>query len=281
MTERQKKEILRIASLLDDPDETTALNAMAELLDREDELGDVPAELHESRDPLMRRRIHQLEAALLLRRRRKYFLSRLCSPKTDFADLLVDVHLQWFDNDCRPEIEASLAGFFCRAMSKKLVSLEDIAAFMTGENLAAEPDTTLKPELYCIGSILSEHTGAASLLAGLAVRVSGGENGPFRVGRVLDDFAVCDRRNRIMLPARNWRIFPPRDPKEITWWNTRNILRLASSNLFSAAVNGDSFRYILTIAQALTGTGDDRILDYFPYPYHPADDPPNGGPPER
>ncbi|MBQ9500691.1 MAG: hypothetical protein IJU70_00895 [Lentisphaeria bacterium] len=273
----ENPELLRIASLLDDPDENTALNAMAELLAREDELGSVPGLLHESKDPLMRRRVHQLEAALLLRRRRKYFLSRLCSPGVDFLDLLVDVHLQWFDNDSRPEIEASVAAFCHRAAQKHLCSLEDIASFMTGENITAEPETTLKPELYCIGSILSEHSGAASVLAALACRVSGGENGPFFPAYILDDFAVCDGKNRILLPERSWRIIGGIDPKIIVPWDMRNILRLASSNLFSAAVNSDSFRYILTIAQSLSGTGDDRILDFLPYPYHPADDPPHNG----
>ena len=270
----ENPEILRVASLLDDPDENTALNAMAELLAREDELGDVPGLLHESKDPLMRRRVHQLEAALLLRRRRKYFLSRLCSPDVDFFDLLVDVHLQWFDNDSRPEIEAAAAAFYRRAAGKHLNSLEDIAAFMTAENMTAEPDTTLKPEIYCIGSILSEHNGAASVLAALACRVSGGENGPFFPAYVLDGFAVCDGHDRILLPERSWRIIGGCDPKNIVPWDMRNILRLASSNLFSAAVNSDSFRYILTVAQSLSGTGDDRILDFLPYPYHPADDPP-------
>ena len=274
----ENSEILRIASLLDDPDENTALNAMAELLAREDELGDVPGLLHESEDPLMRRRIHQLEAALLLRRRRKYFLTRLCSSDIDIFDLLVDVHLQWFDNDSRPEIEAAAAAFFRRAAQKHLDTLEDIAAFMTGENMTAEPETTLKPELYCIGSILSEHNGAGSILSVLSCRVAGGENGPFFPAYVLDGFAVCDGHDRILLPERSWRIIGGCDAKNIVPWDMRNILRLASSNLFSAAVNSDSFRYILTIAQSLSGTGDDRILDFLPYPYHPADDSPRGEP---
>ena len=44
----------------------------------------------------------------------------------------------------------------------------------------------------------------------------------------------------------------------------RNI---SAEELFSAAVNSDSFRYILTLAQALNGTNSDEVLLDLPYPY--------------
>ena len=50
-------EIGYLLSLLDDEDESIAVDAMAELLQREDELGDALAELQESPNPLFRRRI--------------------------------------------------------------------------------------------------------------------------------------------------------------------------------------------------------------------------------
>ena len=56
------------------------------------------------------------------------------------------------------------------------------------------------------------------------------------------------------------------------------LLHFASTTLFSAAVNSDSFRYVLTIAQALSGTEGDESLDYMPYPYYPADDDPEETP---
>ena len=49
-------EIGYLLSLLDDEDESIAVDAMAELLQREDELGDALAELQESPNPLFRRR---------------------------------------------------------------------------------------------------------------------------------------------------------------------------------------------------------------------------------
>ena len=46
--------------------------------------------------------------------------------------------------------------------------------------------------------------------------------------------------------------------------------KFVSMMLFSAAVNSDSFRYVLTIGQAVSGLPDDEVLSYLPYPYRPA-----------
>jgi len=43
-------DILHIASMLDDEDENVGVNLLAQLMDRADELGDLPAQLQESRN---------------------------------------------------------------------------------------------------------------------------------------------------------------------------------------------------------------------------------------
>ena len=92
-------DIKRLASLLDDPDESVAISAMAELLNREPELGDLPAELQESSNPLMRRRAHQLQSALTMIRRRRYLAALLRSNEINCLEGLIQIHLQWYDND--------------------------------------------------------------------------------------------------------------------------------------------------------------------------------------
>ena len=81
MAELTPIDIRRLASLLDDPDEVVAIGAMAELLNREGELGELPAELQESTSPLMRRRVHQLQSALTMIRRRRRISALLRWPQ--------------------------------------------------------------------------------------------------------------------------------------------------------------------------------------------------------
>jgi len=76
-----------------------------------------------------------------------------------------------------------------------------------------------------------------------------------------------------LLPTHNWMVAPQKEVCTPEAFPVPEGLRYASTMLFSCAVNSDSFRYVLTIAQALSGAEDDMPLDYLPYPYHPEDEP--------
>ncbi|MCQ2351883.1 MAG: hypothetical protein MJ033_00195 [Victivallaceae bacterium] len=262
--------IRQLASLLDDPDENIAVNAMAEILYRESELGDLLGELQEKDDPVLRKRVHQLQAALTLRRRRRAFARKLAQKNVDFIDALIDVHLQWFDNDSRPLLEENWRKFLAAAQKREIRSPEDIASFMRKEGFTAEIETTLRPENYCIGLILREKIGSAALLCGICRKLVGDPQN-YLVLRNCGDFTLCHASGALLIPAHDWQISRAKSLRDMELFDDRTLLQFASSTLFSAAVNSDSFRYILTIAQALSGRDDDQMLDYLPYPYYPDD----------
>lgn len=260
-----------LISLLDDEDEHVAVNAMAEILSREDELGEALAVLQEGDDPLLRRRAHQLQAAITLRRRRREFSLKLEAQKVDLIDGLIDVHLQWYDNDSRPELVRMWEEFRAEARRFPQLTLEDLSYFMRKSGFSAPPDTTLRPELYCIGPILENGTGAGSILGGLILELAAPEF-ELKLVRVMGEFALYDGEGRLLLPGRNFQVCAAPGVEHCDFWDRRMLLRFASTTLFAAAVNSDSFRYVLTIAQALSGTEGDESLDYLPYPYCPPAD---------
>jgi hypothetical protein len=89
--------------------------------------------------------------------------------------------------------------------------------------------------------------------------------------RVMGEFALYESNGRLLLPGRNFQICTAPGIEHCDFWTRRMLLRLASTTLFAAAVNSDSFRYVLTIAQALSGNEVDEPLDYLPYPYSPSE----------
>ena len=265
---RSSPDIRSLLSLLDDEDEPTALEAMAELLYRGDEVFPYLAELQESSDPLLRRRVHQLESALTVRRRRSEFSRLLAMPHPDVPRILVELHLQWFDNDPLPEMRSRLAAFLAEGRTMHPGSLADLSAYFRKCGIAAERETTLRPENYCVGVMLADRIGSAAVWALLA-KLLLPENAPVRIVRNVEEFALCDGE-RLLLPERDWRIVRAPARGELEEWDERKVLKFAATMLFSAAVNSDSFRYVLTIGQALSGLPDDEVLDYMPYPYRPA-----------
>lgn len=265
----EKKFNLRcLLSLLDDPDEKAVQPVMAELLAHEDELDpDIIAEYLEQNDPLMEKRIDQLISTVNRRQDRRDFLLKTEDPEVDFFELLIDLHMLWFDTDSREDVQQTVDNFLNSARKNTFSSLEDIADWMTASGLSAEQDTTLTPELYCIGNIFNSGRGAASLLTAITCLLFPEKSG-MQIGKVLNDFAIRDTGGSILIPARTWQIFPADQLPVFTPRDAKTIVHLASANLFSAAVNSDSLRYVFTLAQSVTGLDDDSILSALPYPYN-------------
>ena len=265
---RRRPDVSALLSLLDDEDEQVALEAMAQLLERGDELGVELAKLQDSSEPLLRRRVHQLESALTLRRRRREFARRLEASEPQVRELLVELHLQWFDNDPQPEMLARLESFLAEGRASGMRDLADVASFMRKCGISAERETTMRPEDYCIGVVLCDRIGSTAILCQLGRELLRGVS-EARVVRFMGEFALWDGRV-LLLPERDWRLVRAPATDELELWDDRGVLKFAAMMLFSAAVNSDSFRYVLTIGQAVSGLPGDEVLDYLPYPYRPA-----------
>ena len=157
-----------LLNLLDDEDEAVAVYAMGELLDREQQLGDVLGWLQELPNALLRKRVHQLQAAITLRNRRRRFRTMLAQPDFQLKQGLIEVHLQWFDNDSRPELEKRWTMFYASAGNGvPLDSLEGLSGWMRKCGMTALPESITLPENYCIGTVLDNRQGAASLLCAM------------------------------------------------------------------------------------------------------------------
>ena len=278
------KDIDSLLNLLDDEDDAVAVYAMGELLDREQHLGDVLGVLQEFPDARLRKRVHQLQAAITLRNRRRRFRTMLDQPDFQLKQGLIEVHLQWFDNDSRPELEKRWALFFSMAGNgMPLDSLEGIRSWMRKYGMSAQAESTAVPEHYCIGTVLDGRQGAASLLCAVGLLLL--EDPSAQIVRVLGDFALRDSRGRFLMPLRDGRIEEAGPSVEYEPWDARSLVKFTSHMLFSHAVASDSFRYIQTIGQALSGVPDGMLPETLPYPYQAAEEDSHGeesgGDPEK
>lgn len=262
----EQAKIESLLSLLDDEDESVAVAAMKELLRREAELPVHLARLQEADDRLLRRRIHQIQVVLNLRKRRREFSKLLQSPFIDVPACLNSLHLQWFDNDAAPTVAQQWSDFAETAAKYPLSTLEELAYFMHKCNFMPIPENTLYPESYCMGVVFEKRSGAASMLLVMLREVASLR--PLTLGRLLGEFVLQDENGRLLLPLRNWQIVSDAG-RELEIWDNRKFFTFAACNLFSGAVNSDSFRYVLTLAQALNGTDSDDVLSDLPYPYGP------------
>lgn len=263
-------DLLYIASMLDDADENVGVNLLAQLVNRADELGELPALLQESSDPVVRRRAHQLQSALAMRKRRDSFYARINSDAPDALRALEELHLLWFDRDNALELHSATADFCEEFRNAGCGDLESIEFFMRRKNILPAAESTIQPENFCIGTVLDRRTGATSLLLALAVFLAGKPE--LKLVRVLDEFAVYDGRGQLLLGSGSWRLCRAPEAQSMEFWSLRMILKYLAGMLLSCAVNSDSYRYVMSIAQALNGDKSEHVFDGFPYPFQSGKD---------
>jgi len=270
MNESLNAERLRqLLTLLDDPSPEAGTGVLAEILRYGDAVLPFLAEYQEADDPVLRKRVHQLESILTVRRRRKEFLANLKAGPADLTQGLIDVHLLWFDNDSRPALEEMFQSFLEVAANNPIRDIEDLAKFMLRSGFCVPSAGELAdPENYCIGTILEERVGSDILLCVLALLVGAEAGLELGLVRVMGRFAVMNVAGVMIVPGNNWQSERAGKLRKGDFWNDpRAVLKYASLMLFLYAVSSDSFRYVHTIGHSLVGLDDHMEMDFLPYPY--------------
>ena len=269
----KSSELDALFKLLDDSEPTLVRPVMSKLLQYDPSvLESYLAKLQESSDPLVRKRCHQLQAILLLRERRIFFSEMLNRSDMNLIDGLIEIHLQWYDNDSEPDLEELWGEFSEAAEGLELNSLEKVAYFMRRCSFALPQDNDFcAPELYCIGSVLEDRIGADILLCSIALVLAAENHLELRLIRLFGNFMLMDNNGRLLSPQNGWQLlsYPQHNhDKECEFWDdSRMILKYVAGMVFLYAVGTDSFRYVHTIGHALSGLADGETLDFLPYPY--------------
>ncbi|MBO7146656.1 MAG: hypothetical protein J6W81_02785 [Lentisphaeria bacterium] len=263
-------EYRNLLSLLDDENEQSACLAMAELLKRdESKLEPVLRKLQESSNLRLRRRIHQLQSTILLRRRRKSFSDNLSSCSLDLLEGLIQLHLLWFDNDSPESLRKQWGKLVIKAEKFQPSTLESLAFFMQKTGLKAVNRDDFDPEHLCLGTVLDNSAGSDFMLCCIAVLLAAKCGIRLRITQSAEtDFILIDDYENVLVPANDWD-YMPNDGTRYTFelWSVPMLLRYAAALLFTAAVSADSFRYIHTIGACLNGSSSPEGVAFLPYPY--------------
>ncbi|MDD5599781.1 MAG: hypothetical protein PHV82_17685 [Victivallaceae bacterium] len=262
-----KNKIESLISLLDDSNIQVVQEAMAELLKHEDRINEYLAQHQESSNPKLRRRIHQLQAIMIMRRRRENFAQLLNSPDLNMIDGLIAVHLQWYDNDSEDFLQDLWERLLKASERFAPENINDVAYFMRKCGFQASSIDDLQADSFCIGPVLEELAGADFILCALAAELAGKWGFELAIIRVMENFILIDKNGQALSPRNSWQIVPDIYSNKCELWTKRQIVELASTMLFTFAVSSNSFRYIHTIGYSLGKTLGENKLDFLPYPY--------------
>lgn len=262
-----KSKIESLINLLDDNNMEVVQEAMGQLLKHENEINAYLARHQESPNPELRKRIHQLQAVMIMRKRRKSFAELLKAPDPNMLAGLIAVHLQWYDNDSEAFLADLWQRFFKAGERFAPENISEIAYFMRKCGFRVTSTDELQADSFCIGPVLDDLAGADFILCALASELAAKWGLELEIIRVMDNFMLIDEQGKALSPRNSWQLLSNLASSRYEFWSKKQILELASTMLFTFAVSSNSFRYIHTIGHSLAKILGEDKLDFLPYPY--------------
>jgi Transglutaminase-like superfamily len=256
-----------LISLLDDSNIEVVHEAMAELLKHETEIDEYLAKHQESTNPELRKRIHQLQAIMIMRQRRESFAKLLNSKDLNLVDGLIAVHLQWYDNDSERFLNDLWERFLKASKRFAPKNISEIAYFMRKCGFETTSTDELQADSFCLGPILDDLVGADFILCAIAAQLAKEWGVELEIVRIMNNFLLIDEHGKALSPANSWQLLSDVNSQKCEFWSKKQILELASTMLFSFSVGSNSFRYIHTIGHSLAKVLGEEKLDFLPYPY--------------
>lgn len=256
-----------LLTLLDDDNDRNACRVMIELLKYDNALEEPLRELHESAQPQLRRRVHQLQAIRSFRQQREDFSVKLKSGRIGLFDGLLESHLLWYDSDTREEIMEVWHNLMQQAEKYAPDNIEKLAYFMRRSGFFVVDKDKFQADCFCLGIAIDDKVGADFMLCAIAAEIATKWNVDLKIVKRDDRFALLDADGSVLFPHDGWQISEPKKISDFILWTRARLIKLALANLFLVAVESDSFRYVSIIGKCLAMAGGEKDLSFLPFPY--------------
>ncbi len=259
------KKISNLLSLLDDENEQVANIAMAELFQVDINLDEILKEFQEDSNPLLRKRIHQLQIIQTRRAKRKKISILLKNNDITLIDGLMALHSQWYDKDSKNTINQYWLALIENFKNSNVTSLNELGTFMKKHGFKCANKDEIDPDYFCFGLVLEDLVGADFILCSIAYTLAQIANINLKTIFHFGDFVLIDS-NSVLSPKNAWFTNKYSNIEKSEIWDTQSILKLNTTKLFLSAVSSDSFRYVKTFGLILSEAyGKDELS--LPYPY--------------
>ncbi len=261
------KIIKHLFKLLDDENPQSASLAMAELLSIEGkEVEVVLRKMQETENPRLRKRIHQLQSIMSIRKRRKLMAGSFMDKGIDLFEGLLQIHLLWYDNDSEEGMTSLWNQLLEESSKSSLNTIEKLGKYMLDKGFSCSSRDDIDADFYCIGIVLEEMTGADFILCSIGKLIAQKAGLDLKIIHVNGSYVLIDRHGQILFPA-NWDCSQKLGSGVVREWDNHMIFKLTSSLILVHALTTDSFRYIHTIGSFLSRSSGIENADFLPYPY--------------
>lgn len=260
-----------LITLLCDEDTAISGHAMAEILSLESDtdqnkLTDLLAELQESKEPLIRKKVHQMQAIQRIRNRRRSFSRRLQSKSPNLLQGLGELHAIWYDDIDTKDLSKLWSDLLKETGKYRPVTPKRLAGAMKLAKFGLCEENIQDADLYCLGAILEDRIGSDVILAAITLEIgrsfglqgtiirSNGHFGTMYTTKTKKPTPILN--GIIIMPSKSWEVTPLPEKNNIEIWTTKQVLKYVAAMLFVNSVCSEGPRYVQILGACLT---DEKI----------------------
>lgn len=248
------KNIKSLMALLEDENQVIASGAMNELLKYGKASSVLARKYQENSNPILRKRIHQLQAVAKTRKSRDILSRRLNNTYSGLWNGLLEIHMLWFDKDAKENINELFLEFLGDFKAHSDFSFQAVALFMKTRGFVTPIKGDIDADFYCLGPVLESKIGCEEILTILVYKLLLETGRKSKIIRIGNNFGVLSEEGYAVTPE-DWKLFTPAKNlyKECS---TGDILKSIILKLFLSAVASDGFRYAFAIGVCIAKASD-------------------------
>ena len=256
--------ISALINLLDDDDQQIATVAMEKLLQFGVEILPELRLVQEAQNPVLRSRIHQLEAILMRKMDLTSFIKRIEAGKIHLWEDLFVLNRIHFPDMTAGDLEDVMDELHDEC-SQKTFSSHLLCTYMKKKNFRVPSTDMLDSAIHMIGSTLLNGEGSSLILCVIAKYLGKRFNWEATIILHKGHHCLIDKDNCIIDPQQKWSYRPLKEGIKAHACSDRNILLTLISNLYLDALTEGHMRILHDLAQVMAVLSQMDIQE-FPYP---------------
>jgi hypothetical protein len=251
--------IQTLIRLLDDKDIISSGIAMAEIL-KSRNANKIIEYLQKINNPRLKKKAEKMNQIMSLRHTRLSLSKKISEKDPNIFQGLIELHLQWFDEDKKDDILDDWEKFKLKASEWDSNTIENLGEMMIYLEMESVDFEELAPEDYCIGEIVSTRLGTDFLLCAIAQILA--ENNGWNPSIISTDAGFCiydEKRKLGLFPMKNWSCAQCFIPENIQRWSNGMILNLATRCMLLCAITAGNIRNSTLVGLCLSKKFDSVI----------------------